>query len=526
MNRGEKWVEINREVAQKKCYVVKIDPQQPERIFAGGRKCGLWLSRDKGATWRQIGLPDTTICDLAIDPNNPKRLFVLAPKGIYRTQDYSTNRWDWVFDYPAFQQKFRGEATDTRFWRYSRFQKIAINPHQPQTIIAGARWEGGYHRSDDGGDTWQHHWISGIFRRVDPVVFHPDDKDIVFVGTHHQGMFKSWNGGQSWVSMSRGLGPQIRTPYYGAFLLSGLVVDPSNPDILYSGSDYDNWKTTDGGLSWKTLGKTLTCEFARAFAVDPDQPNIVYAGTNDGIYKSTDAGATWRSVNHGLPELPVRKKYQFEIAGKPFEFALTAQGPVLFRRQLTDTTWLNVSWCLPDTADFLEYDANRDELVLHVADSVFRSPDAGLRWYPDKVAYTPITSAVETAPFTGNRNDPSLWTLEVEITGNVFFDDEYVLPFYKRPPFVSLQLVTPNYPLDRSVPLWSANWERYLKGTLQIPRQILENRDYLLYLEVRDFQRNTLIGYQRIHPQKDRQVQIQVDEKMLLPCFVSEKKRK
>lgn len=523
---GESWVEINLSANQKAWHVVEIHPHSPDTIFAGGKETGLWISEDLGASWRQIGLAGITLCDLAIDPTQPQRFFALTPEGIYRTRDLG-RRWDFVFDYLSFQRQLQPLASDSRPWPFTRFQKIAINPHQPETIFAGARWEGGYHRSDDGGETWQHASISGIFRRVDPILFHPNDPQIISVGTHHQGLFKSFNGGKSWISLSRGLEPQVRTPYYGAFLISGLAPDPTNPDVFYSGSDYDNWKTTDGGISWQRLGNSLTCEFARVFAVNPVEPNIVFAGTNVGIFKSTDAGATWRAVNSGFPTVPIREKIQIKIDEIPFEFALTREGPVLYRRNLaTDTVWTPVSWCLPGKPEKLEFDSTRQELVIQISDSLFRSTDAGNRWQPDRIQFAAISTPAETAPFSGNRSEPTQWTLDVEISGKVFFTDSLVEPYYQRPPYISLQLVTPDYPEDRSTPLWSANWDRDLKGTIQIPRHLLKDQEYLLYLEVRDFQRNTLVGYARVHPASTQNVKIEVDPNTLLPGLLTLKHRR
>ena len=136
------------------------------------------------------------------------------------------------------------------------------------------------------------------------------------------------------ISLSRGLAPQKRKPHYGAFLISGVTMNPQNPDEFYTGSDYSNWKTTNGGISWQEQGRTLTCEFARSFAVDPITSNIVYAGTNVGVFKSTDAGKTWYSANRGFPTLPIKQSLDVDILGIRYQYVLTEKGPQIYRRQL------------------------------------------------------------------------------------------------------------------------------------------------------------------------------------------------
>ena len=520
-NAAARWEKINPTPKCSQYYVIEIDPVNPARIYAGGNESGIWVSPDRGNSWRCAGLEGMSIADMAIDPAAPSRIFVLAENGVYRNTNIENAPWQLVFDYLQFQQGIIVKNALNSPWRYSRFQKIAVNPHDPAVVYIGARWEGGYHLSTDGGDTWRHEWISGIFRRADPIVFHPRDPNIVFLGTHHQGMFKSYNRGRSWVTMSRGLGPQIRTPFYGAYLVCGLALDPSNPDILFTGSDYANWKTIDGGRTWTEVGKTLTCEFARTFAVDPLQSSVVYAGSNIGIYKSTDGGATWQSANIGLPELAIKQTFDFTIEGEKFRYALTDGIPPVFRKSLSgNSNWMSVSWMLYETVNALRYEKSKGELILNTGQRTYRSNDGGLRWDVPMISYAPVRSLSIAEPASDNPHTSKMWTLKVDIRGDVFFEDMAVDSLYQRPPYVSLQLVSSGYPCDGSIPIWTENWQRYLQGKLQIPRtEIEEKQDYILYIEIRDFQKNVRVGYAAVDPQKDDSVSVNVSPELCLPCL-------
>ncbi|HYV09562.1 MAG TPA: Ig-like domain-containing protein [Pyrinomonadaceae bacterium] len=84
-----------------------------------------------------------------------------------------------------------------------------------------------------------------------------------------------------------------------------LVIDPVNPDVMYSaGVAGGVWKTTNGGTSWLPLDDFLANIAVTCLALDPTNPSIIYAGTGEGffnadgvrgagIFKSTDAGAHW-----------------------------------------------------------------------------------------------------------------------------------------------------------------------------------------------------------------------------------------
>lgn len=510
-NGGERWRPMALHIHGKSAQVIEIDPRDSNRLFAGGERSGVWMSTDEGLHWQSIGLDTVSVCDIALHPQEPNCVMILADDGVYRCRNILFTPWEHVFDYPSFIAKWNTANNSTMVWSYSRFQKIEIDPHHTQTIMIGARWEGGYHRSDDGGDTWQHLDLGGIVRRVDPILFHPTDPNIIMVGTHHQGFFKSYNHGVSWVSQSRGMRPQRRTPYYGAMLVSGLAAAPSNINVLYTGSDNSNWKSVDGGLSWQELGKTLTCPFARSFAVDPTNENIVYAGTNVGVYKSTDGGATWKFNSKGFPTVAVLPTIHLPLHDGMYQFALAADKPLVYRRAFNlQENWLPINWLLPEPVVLLEKGEGADELRLVSLTRTYTSYDGGLRWDDPDPLYIDIRSGSEPQPFSGNLDDPSFWTVEIDLAGNVFCDDRWLGTYYRRPPYIAIYLVSPDYPCDNSKPCWQTTVDHGLHFTIQIPRTALKSEKMQLYCEVHDFQRNTLTGFTAVKPGKTKKATIAV----------------
>src|ERR1700704_5462271 len=88
---------------------------------------------------------------------------------------------------------------------------------------------------------------------------------------------------------------------------------PGDPSIYYAGAASGGvWKTTDGGISWLPVADSMPVAAIGALPVAPSDPTVVWAGTGeawairdsdvvgDGIYKSVDAGATWTHM--GLDE--------------------------------------------------------------------------------------------------------------------------------------------------------------------------------------------------------------------------------
>ncbi len=515
---GNSWKLICDKAYKNEFQIVKIDPKNPDILFAGGERSGLLLSTDKGATWKQIGLDNSSVCDIAIHESNTKKVYVLADEGIYCNNNIDTDKWELIFDRVEYVKKLNNSTRRMRFWDYSRFQKIAVSPHNPNIIIIAARWEGGYHRSDDGGKTWKHESLSGIYRRGDVIHFHPIDSNKIYIGTHHQGLFASYNRGKSWIPHSDGLKPQIRLPYYGAYLISGFAADPTNPETFYSGSDYSNFKTTDGGLNWTELDKSLTCEFVRAMAVDPKNPNIVYAGSNNGIYKSTNAGKSWQAKNNGLRKVDIKKTITVQTSDGKLEYALSEEYPFVYRRD-ADEGWKCFSWLLAEygakKGEDIIYDSTKNELILLTDQGMYKSSDFGYRWIGkgSEMKFLNAKSKVTIAKVNPPQLKEKYYSINVKLKGDVFFDHMLVDSFYRKPPYISLQIVEEGYPFNNSVPAYQTNISDNLISTIYVPTSAIDkSKKYILYAEVRDFQKNYKTGYKKIKFASKQNIEIKLDE--------------
>ena len=94
----------------------------------------------------------------------------------------------------------------------------------------------------------------------------------------------------------------------------GVAVHPTDPNIVYIAVAAGGiWKTTNGGTSWLDVGVNLASLTFGAVAIDPSNPNTVYAGAGEsmrftntttyngqGLYKSTDAGTSWIQITNGF----------------------------------------------------------------------------------------------------------------------------------------------------------------------------------------------------------------------------------
>ncbi len=155
-------------------------------------------------------------------------------------------------------------------------------------------------------DNWVLEGPTNIGGRINTILVHPTNNNIIYTGSATGGIFKTINGGTTWQ------------PIFDdqPFLAIGcLVFDPTDPDIIFAGTGDPNisgypfigdgiWKSSDAGITWTHLGLTNQRIISK-IVIDPTNSNIIYAATmglpfernNDrGLYESTDGGNSWNQI--------------------------------------------------------------------------------------------------------------------------------------------------------------------------------------------------------------------------------------
>jgi hypothetical protein len=136
------------------------------------------------------------------------------------------------------------------------------------------------------------------------LTFHPTNPAIIYAGAAGGGLWTTTNGGTSWTT---------NTDNLPVTAMSGLAIDPTNPNNMYLATGGGNdllsafpvnsdglYKSTDGGATWLPSGLTFPVSLGRVIhrvVLDPTNPQIVFAGTNVGIYRSTNGGTSWTTVS-------------------------------------------------------------------------------------------------------------------------------------------------------------------------------------------------------------------------------------
>jgi len=153
--------------------------------------------------------------------------------------------------------------------------------------------------------------------RINSITFHPTDTSIFFICVAQGGIWKTTNSGKSWTSVSGDL-PILRTTALAIHPTKPETMYVAMGDFAYIGHNIfanDNkrnthyglgvYKTVNGGKTWTATGLSLKQEDYEAsllsnVLINPNNPDVVMAAGQTGIYRSVDAGKNWTKTHSGL----------------------------------------------------------------------------------------------------------------------------------------------------------------------------------------------------------------------------------
>lgn len=126
-------------------------------------------------------------------------------------------------------------------------------------------------------------WLSnGWVGRIDSLAIDPDDPSTIFAASPGGGVWRSLSGG-AWTPLTDRM-PSLQT--------GAMVMDPTDSDIVYVGSNAGLYKTIDGGNTWKVFANTQIGWYFNSLLIDDSGGSTftLYAGTNWGLwrYEGTD----------------------------------------------------------------------------------------------------------------------------------------------------------------------------------------------------------------------------------------------
>ncbi len=325
---------------------VVFHPTQKDLLYARTDVGGIYRWEPTSATWLPLmdqfnendkGLYGTE--SFALDPTDPKRVYVLAGTGYFswgrtavlRSEDYGTT---WDTTYVGFKDGTGILAHGNGMGRQTG-EKLAVDPNMPNIILCGSRTAGVF-KSVDYGKTWTNLYKVAIssasgnsLTNVNGVSFVMFDEAqgkladgstaTIYIGISDtkDNLQVSKDGGKTWKAIAGG--PAGLMPHRAKIVDGEMFItyaDGPGPHSITKGGVF---KLNLASGTWTDItpsddGEKNTCSYG-GIAIDPKDKNHIVVSTlgqytgrhhysdetenyGDRIYVTTDGGKTWIHGQH------------------------------------------------------------------------------------------------------------------------------------------------------------------------------------------------------------------------------------
>jgi photosystem II stability/assembly factor-like uncharacterized protein len=237
---------------------------------------------------------------------------------------------------------------------------------------SGTATRGGLFRREAEDGAWQA-LTAGLpdSPEVRAILVHPTNPAVIYAGTQ-DGPYRSTDGGDHWE--------RLDFPDRNAVIWS-LTMHPTRPEILYAGTaPIALYRSLDSGETWHKLPRAISpahCERAGfdsrvlRITVDPNRPDDIYLALEvSGVIRSTDGGETWSDMSAPLIKLADLPHLRSNVGGRHCGHC----------EGMLDSHATAMSAAAPDT------------VFLGLRMGLFRSDDRGVTWYDTDIGrFSPLT---------------------------------------------------------------------------------------------------------------------------------------
>lgn len=295
-----RWANLNGNLQITQFYSVALHPTNAAIIYGGSQDNGTDKTTGSAA-WTEVFGGDGA--EVQIDFNSPQTVYQetqqlgagTAGSGFLRRSDNAGTFWT---------PKTSGIAPSDPSNFYIPY---VMDPSNSSRLLLGTNR---VYETTNRADDWSpistpnaNGWVGSD--AIDSLAAAPNDPDTIYVsaggdlgfGTRWR-IFVTTNHGASWSQRNLPVGGRINE----------LQVDPANSQIAYAVRNVFNgghvFRTTNGGQSWVDISGNLPNLPTYAIALGA---GILYVGTDDGVYFSNNVGASWSHLGDGLPHAQVRE---------------------------------------------------------------------------------------------------------------------------------------------------------------------------------------------------------------------------
>ena len=209
----------------------------------------------------------------------------------------------------------------------------------------------------------------------------------VYVGAESSGLYRLSPGSESWEELTNGLPENPIVP--------GVAVHPSNPSIIYAGTQDGPYRSTDRGDHWERLDYPALAPPVWTFLFRPRDPQVIYAGTAPGeLYRSVNGGDSWTKLNLPMGSNEISMAFPTRVIGLtadpsfPDEMYAALEVAGVMRSIDGGDTWDEITGSLAPGEDTLDLhgvqctSASPRTVFITTRVGPFIGPDRGSEWIP------------------------------------------------------------------------------------------------------------------------------------------------
>lgn len=251
------------------------------------------------------------------------------------------------------------------------------DPLAPQTIYMGSTSGGGLFKSTNRGETWTTITRGLGDLNISAIAVDPVNNNIVYAGTR-SGVYKSTNGGSSWISANIGI---------EAVTVYALLINRTNPSHILAGTNRGLYVSNDGASTWqlKLMSSSSNQATPTIFTLlqHPTNANAFLAGTSRSVYGSTDGGTTWAQITNGLVNANVYALVIDPVDPNVLYAGTLGSGVFRNNNWVQNQEWTNTSTGLVNRnvyAMTLHTSGGITTIYAGTREGMYRSTDAGQTW--------------------------------------------------------------------------------------------------------------------------------------------------
>ena len=323
-------------------YALGVDMDDPYNVYAGFQDHDSWKGPSNSPTgritlehWVTVGPGDGMYN--VVDPTDSRWVYNTRELNQMGRMDQKTGvRTNIAPTRPAGQPRLR----------YNWIAPIAISPHNPQIVYAGAQV---LFRSLNRGDTWEE--ISPDLTTNDPerigrnvpyctitsISESPLKAGTIWVGTDDGKVQLTQNHGGAWTDVTPAL---LSTGAKADRWVSRVFASPHEAATAFvSKSGFRNddfapylYRTTDYGKTWTSIAGNLPNAPINVVVQDRKNRQLLIAGNDVGVFVSIDGGTRWSRLEANLPTVAV---HDLTIHPRENDLVLATYGRALWTGDIT-----------------------------------------------------------------------------------------------------------------------------------------------------------------------------------------------